>query len=222
MKYLIIEDDPGLAQIIATALQDTTSQVDTSHNGREGLEKAQLNSYDAIIADVMLPEMSGINIVHHLRKNGNNTPLMIVSALGEPQNRIEGLSYGADDYLPKPFDLLELKLRVKNLLKKNRSTTAPTQLSYKDLSLDRLTRTAQRQGRPIELQEKEYMLLELFLSHPTEVISKSNILKKVWNYDYDPDTNIVDVLVCRLRNKIEKDFQSRMIYTVRSVGYILK
>lgn len=222
MKYLVIEDDKSIAHTIASALQDATTQVDTAYDGLDGFEKAKQNNYDAIIADVMLPEMSGLSIVEKLRSLGNNTPLMIVSALGETKNKIEGLSLGADDYLSKPFDMIELKLRVKNLLKKTQALESLTLLTYKDLSLDRFKRTAERQNRSIELQEKEYMLLDLFLSHPNEIITKTNILKKVWNYDYDPDTNIVDVLVCRLRNKIEKDFQSRLIYTVRSIGYILK
>ncbi len=222
MKYLVIEDDPTTSQIICKALESTASLIDTSFDGPNGLKKAQHNKYDAIIVDVLLPELSGLSILENLRKQENHTPIMIISALHELKNKIQGLSLGADDYMTKPFDVIELQLRVKNLLKKKFTRETLTQLFYRDLSLDRLKRTAERQSKNIDLQEKEYLLLELFLSKPNEIISKAHILKRVWDYDYDPNTNIVDVLVCRLRNKIEKEFQSRLIYTIRNIGYILK
>ncbi len=222
IKCLVVEDDPEIAAIVREGLRELGGEVDIESNGRRGLEKALANSYDIIILDMMIPEMDGFTFLENLRAKGVTTSTLILSALRELDDRLRGLQLGGDDYMTKPFAMAELQVRVQNLLRRAMKTSEVTQLSFADIKLNRLTRDVARSGRKLDLQEREFILLDLFMSNPNKIIGKSMILKHVWNYDFDPQTNIVDVLVCRLRNKLEKDFPTRLIYTVRGVGYVLK
>jgi two-component system OmpR family response regulator len=222
MKCLVIEDDREIASLVRTGLQELGGEVDVEYSGKAAFDRACQNPYDIIILDMMLPEMDGFNLLEGLRAKGIQTSTLILSALRELDDRVRGLQMGGDDYITKPFAMAELQVRVKNLLKRSQRTSEVTQLQYGDLKMNRISREVVRDGVPIDLQEREFLLLDLFMSNPNKIIGKSLILKHVWNYEFDPQTNIVDVLVCRLRNKLEKDFSSRLIYTVRGVGYVLK
>lgn len=222
MRCLIVEDDSEISSIVKQGLKDLQAEVDVESNGRRAYEAALVNNYDVIVLDLMLPEMDGYAIVKNLREKEVNTPILILSALRELDDRLKGLTMGGDDYLTKPFAMAELQLRVKNLLKRAQKASEATQLIFQDLKLNRLNRDVVRAGKKLDLQEREFVLLDLFMSNPNKIIGKQTILKEVWNYDFDPQTNVVDVLVCRLRNKLEKDFPSRLVYTVRGVGYVLK
>lgn len=222
MKCLVIEDDREIASLVSSGLKELGGQVDIEHNGKAAFDRACHNPYDIIVLDMMLPEMDGFALLSGLRSNGVQTSTLILSALRELDDRLRGLQLGGDDYMVKPFAMAELQLRVKNLFKRAQRVSEVTQLQFEDLKLNRITREVVRNGVSLDLQEREFLLLDLFMSNPQKIIGKSLILKHVWNYDFDPQTNIVDVLVCRLRNKLEKDFPTRMIYTVRGVGYVLK
>lgn len=222
LRALIVEDDPEIASIVRQGLENMGAQVDMESNGRLGFERAASTNYDVIILDMMIPEMDGFTVIQNLRSKGVTTPLLILSALRELDDRLRGLQLGGDDYMTKPFAMAELQVRVQNLMKRSNKANEATQLTFSDIKLNRLSRDVQRAGRKLDLQEREFILLDLFMSNPNKIIGKSMILKHVWNYDFDPQTNIVDVLVCRLRNKLEKDFPTRLIYTVRGVGYVLK
>lgn len=222
MRCLIVEDDIEIARLVQQGLQELNAEVDMESNGRRALEKVMTGYYDVIVLDLMLPEMDGYTFAKTLREKDINTPILILSALRELDDRLKGLSMGADDYLTKPFAMAELQIRVKNLLKRSQKISEVTQLVFQDLKLNRLNRDVVRAGKKLDLQEREFVLLDLFMSNPNKIIGKQTILKEVWNYDFDPQTNVVDVLVCRLRNKLEKEFPSRLIYTVRGVGYVLK
>ena len=222
MKCLIVEDDFEIASLVKQGLGELHSDVVIESNGRRAFERAMSDQFDVIVLDLMLPEMDGYTFAKTLREREVQTPILILSALRELDDRLKGLSMGGDDYLTKPFAMAELQIRVKNLLKRAQKTSEATQLVFQDLKLNRLNREVVRANRRLDLQEREFVLLDLFMSNPNKIIGKQTILKEVWNYDFDPQTNVVDVLVCRLRNKVEKDFPTRLIYTVRGVGYVLK
>lgn len=222
MKCLIVEDDVEIANLVKQGLGELHSDVVIESNGRRAFERAMSDKFDMIVLDLMLPEMDGYTFAKSLREKEVQTPILILSALRELDDRLKGLSMGGDDYLTKPFAMAELQIRVKNLLRRAQKTSEATQLVFQDLKLNRLNREVVRSNRRLDLQEREFVLLDLFMSNPNKIIGKQTILKEVWNYDFDPQTNVVDVLVCRLRNKIEKDFPTRLIYTVRGVGYVLK
>lgn len=222
MKCLVIEDDREIASLVRTGLQELGGEVDIEYTGKSAFDRACQNAYDIIVLDMMLPEMDGFQLLEGLRAKGIQTSTLILSALRELDDRVRGLQMGGDDYITKPFAMAELQVRVKNLLKRAQRTSEVTQLQYGDLKMNRISREVVREGITIDLQEREFLLLDLFMSNPNKIIGKSLILKHVWNYEFDPQTNIVDVLVCRLRNKLEKDFPTRLIYTVRGVGYVLK
>lgn len=222
MRCLVVEDDNEIATIVKQGLGELEGEVEVESNGRRAYERALTNNYDIIVLDLMLPEMDGYTFAKSLREKEVQTPILILSALRELDDRLKGLSMGGDDYLTKPFAMAELQIRVKNLLKRAQKTSEVTQLVFQDLKLNRLNREVVRAGRKLDLQEREFVLLDLFMSNPNKIIGKQTILKEVWSYDFDPQTNVVDVLVCRLRNKLEKDFPTRLIYTVRGVGYVLK
>ena len=222
MKCLIVEDDIEIANLVKQGLAELQGDVTIETNGRRAYERAISDHFDMIVLDLMLPEMDGYTFAKSLREKEIQTPILILSALRELDDRLKGLSMGGDDYLTKPFAMAELQIRVKNLIKRAQKTSEATQLVFQDLKLNRLNREVVRSNRRLDLQEREFVLLDLFMSNPNKIIGKQTILKEVWNYDFDPQTNVVDVLVCRLRNKVEKDFPSRLIYTVRGVGYVLK
>lgn len=219
MKFLIIEDDLDTSNLVQHGLS-SYGHSDVIRDGSVALNQVLRDQYALIVLDINLPGLDGFSFVEKLRSSGNQTPVLILSGRGEAEDRIRGLQLGGDDYLTKPFAMPELILRVRNLLR--RQQTAEISLKYADVHLNRITREVTRSGKKIELQVREFVLLDLLLSHPNKIIGKNEILKQVWNYDFDPQTNVVDVLVCRLRNKLEKDFPSRLIFTVRGVGYVLK
>lgn len=219
MKFLIIEDDLDTSNLVQHGLS-SYGHSDVIRDGSIALNHVLRDQYALIVLDINLPGLDGFSFVEKLRSSGNQTPVLILSGRGEAEDRIRGLQLGGDDYLTKPFAMPELILRVRNLLRRHQ--TAEISLQYADVHLNRITREVTRSGKKIDLQDREFVLLDLLLSHPNKIIGKNEILKQVWNYDFDPQTNVVDVLVCRLRNKLEKDFPSRLIYTVRGVGYVLK
>jgi two-component system OmpR family response regulator len=223
MKFLVIEDEKEISQFVKSGLVDLGADVEIYEDGQVALSQVQRDHYDAIVLDLQLPgSVDGFQFVESLRKSGNNTPVLILSSLKELEDRLRGLKLGGDDYLTKPFAMAELQLRVQNLIKRVPKASEATSLNFADVSLNRLTREVLRAGKKIDLQEREFLLLEMLMGNPNKIISKSLILKQVWNYDFDPQTNVVDVLVCRLRNKLEKDFPTRLIFTVRGVGYVMK
>lgn len=222
MKLLIVEDDVKIASFIAKGMREAGYVVDVCHNGDDGLEYGRTGQYDAAIVDIMLPGLDGLQLIEQLRHNSISTPVLILSAKQSVDDRIKGLQQGGDDYMVKPFSFSELLARIQALIRRDRKHGEQTTLSYDDLSIDLLRREVRRDGEKIELPAKEYALLEYFMRHPEMVISKTAILERVYEYSFDPQTNVVDVLVCRLRNKVDRDFEPKLIHTVRGMGYVLK
>ena len=222
MRALIVEDDPTLAGFVAKGLREAGFVVEHAADGMTGLELARREPHDVAIVDLMLPRLDGKSLIHALRRDGIRTPVLILSARGSVNDRVEGLETGADDYLTKPFAFPELLARVHALIRRSSTAVPSTQLTVGDLTLDVLTRRAARAGREIELRPREFALLEYLMRNAGRVISKTMILSHVWDYSFDPQTNVVDVLVFRLREKIDKDFPTKLIHTVRGSGYVLK
>jgi two-component system OmpR family response regulator len=226
MKTLIIEDDSKILEVLEMGLKGAGYTVDQAVDGNEAWSKLKTQIYDIIILDVMLPGMDGLTLLEKMREAKILTPVLILSAKKSLEDRVAGLQLGGDDYLVKPFAFAELLARVQALVRRATSTLAfPAEekvLVYGDLSLDLEKREVFRQGKKISLQVKEFSLLDYFMRNPGKVITKALILEKVWGYDFDPQTNVVDVLVCRLRNKVDKDFNEKIIQTHRGVGYVLK
>ena len=222
MKLLIVEDDRKIASFIEKGMREAGYSVDVCTDGRTGLEHARTGEYDAAIIDVMLPELDGLELIETLRREKNVTPVLILSAKQSVDDRIKGLQTGGDDYMVKPFSFSELLARIQALIRRNRNHIEETVLEYQNLSMDLLRRTVRRDGKKIELPSKEYALLEYMMRNPEMVISKTSILERVYDYSFDPQTNVVDVLVCRLRNKIDREFDEKLIHTIRGMGYVLK
>lgn len=222
MHVLIIEDDKDVAAYIAKGLSESGYITDTAHTGTEGLNMAQSNQYDIIIVDRMLPELDGLSIIQKLREEGNSTPVLILSALGEVDDRVEGLAAGGDDYLVKPYAFSELLARVQALTRRrNTDIQDHMTLEVADLHLDRLKRKVTRGGKKINLQPREFRLLEYLMSNAGQVVTRTMLLEKVWEYHFDPQTNVIDVHISRLRSKIDKDFDVQLIHTERGAGYSL-
>ncbi|MFQ3621656.1 MAG: response regulator transcription factor [Spirochaetales bacterium] len=220
---LVVEDDKKIASFLTQGLKEAGYTVDTVQSAEEGLTLAETRSYEAAVIDILLPGMDGLTLVETLRKQGIKTPILFLSARSSVDDRVLGLQKGGDDYLVKPFSFAELLARLQALIRRaNLSTLQPTLLRYEDLEMNLLTREVIRGGRKIELQPREFSLLEYFLRHPGQVLTKTLIMEKVWNYDFDPQTNVVDVLVHRLRSKIDKDFEPKLIHTIRGIGYVLR
>lgn len=222
MRVLIIENDGKIAGFIQKGLLEAGFNAETTANGDEALALASHENYDLIIADIMLPGMDGLSVVEELRKRGRNMPVLFLSAKRSVEERIEGLRRGGDDYLTKPFSFSELLVRCQTLLRRTSKQVDSQRLKYRDLELDLMTRVVTRGGVSIELQQKEFALLEYLMRNQGRVLSKTQILEKVWNYDFDPQTNVVDVLVCRIRNKLDRDHPEKLIKTIRGVGYVLR
>jgi two-component system, OmpR family, response regulator len=222
MRVLIIEDDQQIASFISKGLQQAGLAVDHVSDGEEGLERAELNSYDVMIVDIMLPGLDGFSVIERLRSKGNTTPILVLSARGSLDDKLKGFQTGSDDYLTKPFSYSELQARLQALLRRTSRGQSQNALEVGDLSMDLLSRKVVRGNREIELQPREFALLEYLMRNSGNVVSKTMILEHVWDYHFDPQTNVVDVLVHRLRNKIDKDFQAKLLHTVRAVGYVLK
>ena len=222
MRLLIIEDDFKIASFIIKGFREAGFAVDHTADGKEGLELALTVNYDAAIVDIMLPELDGFTLIGKLRHQGINTPVLILSAKRSVDDRIKGIQKGGDDYLVKPFSFSELLVRIQALIRRSSRTVEPSSLTYGDFFLDLLKREVIRSDKKIELQPREFALLEYLMRNPERVVSKTMILEHIWDFHFDPQTNVVDVLVCRLRNKVEKGFPKKMIHTIRGVGYVFK
>jgi two-component system OmpR family response regulator len=222
MRVLVAEDDPVIADFVAQGLREAGYAVDVAPTGTEGLRLASGGGYDAAVIDVMLPGLDGLSLIEQLRAKKIQTPVLILSARHSVDDRVKGLQAGGDDYLTKPFAFAELLARLQALLRRAGATTEPTRLVAGDLSLDLLSRKVERAGRPLDLRPREFALLEYLMRHAGRVLSKTMILSHVWGYSFDPGTNVVDVLVSRLRDKIDEGFDKKLIHTVRGAGYVLK
>ena len=221
MRVLVVEDEKKTASFIRRALQAEGFVVDAVHNGEDGLSAAMTTAYDAIVMDIMLPGRDGLSLLRELRAKSNRAPVLLLSARGNVDERIEGLNAGADDYLPKPYVLGELVARVRALTRRSGDSKAVV-LKIADLSLDTVTREVRRGGKAIELSAREYSLLEYLLRSQGRVCGRMQILEKVWDYDFDPNTNLVDVYIMRLREKIDANFEPKLLHTVRGTGYLLR
>ena len=222
MQLLLIEDDARVADHVARGLREAGHLVDVARAGREGLLKAAAEQFDAIILDRMLPEIDGLKILHTIRATGDNTPVLILSALGDVDERIKGLRAGGDDYLPKPFALSELIARVEVLGRRGPAIAETTQLMTGDLVVDLLGRTVIRAGRRIDLTPREFRILEYLMRNEGRVVTRSMLLENVWDYSFDPQTNIIDQHVSRLRQKVDRDFATPLIQTIRGTGYVIR
>ena len=222
MRILVVEDDKKIASFLEKGLQEAGFSVDTCHDGLDGLSLALTEPYSAAVVDIMLPGLDGLSLIEKIRKRKIETPVLILSARQSVDDRIEGLQRGGDDYMIKPFSFNELLARIQALLRRGQKVTDPAPLAVGDLELDPLLREVRRQGKTIELPAKEYALLELLMNNPGRVVAKTTILERIYDYSFDPQTNVVDVLVCRLRNKVDKDYREKLIHTVRGMGYVLR
>ncbi len=222
MRALIIEDDSTIAEFVARGLREAGFAVDTATDGEQGLTAALDRSYDVAIVDLMLPQRDGLSVIDALRKKGNVTPVLILSARRSVDDRVRGLQAGGDDYLTKPFAFAAFLARIQAPVRRATRSAEPTALTVGDISLDLLTRRVIRGGTPIDLRPREFALLEYLMRNAGKVVSKTMILSHVWEYNFDPQTNIVDVLVSRLRDKIDEPFETRRLQTVRGVGYVLR
>jgi DNA-binding response OmpR family regulator len=221
MRVLVVEDEKKTASFIRKALQAEGFAVDVCENGNDALAAATTTSFDGIVLDIMLPGRDGLSVLRQLRERKNATPVLLLSARGEVNERVEGLDAGADDYLPKPFALVELVARVRALGRRGGEPKS-TVLRLADLTLDTITRQARRKGVTFELTTREYRLLEFLMRSAGRICGRMAILEKVWDYNFDPGTNLVDVYIKRLREKIDADFEPKLLHTVRGVGYVMK
>ncbi len=222
MRVLLVEDDLKIADFIVKGLKEAGFAVDHAADGEGGLYMALNEPYDAAVIDLMLPKLDGLSLIEKVRANRINTPLIILSAKRSVDERIKGLQAGGDDYLTKPFSFAELLARLQALIRRSTGTSEATSLTACDLMVDLLTREVKRGGEDVELQPREFSLLEYLMRNRGRVLSKTMILEHVWDYSFDPQTNVVDVLVCRLRNKVDRGFEKKLIHTIRGVGYVLR
>lgn len=222
MRLLLIEDDTKIASFVIKGLKEAGFVVDHADDGNSGLQLALSSLYDAAIIDIMLPGMDGLTVIDELRQRRIKLPVIILSAKRTVDERIKGLHAGGDDYLTKPFSFSELLARIHALLRRATATPDPTGIRVGDLSIDLLTREVTRAGNQISLQPREFSLLEYLARNAGRVISKTMIMEHVWDYNFDPQTNIVESRICRLRDKVDKGFDKSLIHTVRGMGYVLK
>jgi two-component system, OmpR family, response regulator len=222
MRILVVEDSMETASYMRRALMEVGHVVDVAHNGNEGDMMARTNPYDVLVFDRMLPGRDGLSVVTDLRGAGVRTPVLFLSALGEVEHRVEGLNAGGDDYLAKPYAASELIARVEALGRRGDSDIPQTLLKVGDLEMDLLARIVRREGKKIDIQPREFKLLEYLMRNAGQVVTRTMLLEKVWDYHFDPQTNVIDVHVSRLRSKIDKDFEHQMLHTVRGSGYRLE
>ena len=223
MKILIIEDDKEVSAFIAKGMKEARHNADVAFNGKDGLFKATTEDYDVLVVDRMLPELDGLSIIKALRALDRTVPILILSALGDVDDRVNGLRSGGDDYLVKPFAFSELLARVEILgLRQQRKQVASTTLSAQNLTIDLMTRKVTRAAVSIDLQTREFSLLEYLIKHKNQVVTRTMLLENVWDYHFDPQTNVIDVHISRLRSKIDKGFDTPIIQTVRGAGYIIE
>lgn len=222
MRVLVVEDDKKIAAFIVKGLTQAGYTVDCAADGKAGLKMARSEPYTTAIVDLMLPQLDGLSLIEALRKDGVSLPVIILSAKRSVPDRVRGLAAGSDDYLGKPFSFAELLARVQALTRRVGPGKESTRLAAADLSMDLISREVARAGQVLSLQVREFKLLEYLLRHQGRPVSKAMILENLWGYDFDPQTNVVDVLVCRLRDKVDKPFEKKLIQTIRGVGYVLK
>ncbi len=222
MRILIVEDDIKIASFLEKGLQEAGFSVDVCHDGVEGLALALIEPYEAAVIDIMLPGLDGLTLIEKIRAKGISTPVLILSAKQSVDDRIEGLQRGGDDYMIKPFSFNELLARIQALLRRGQKGVESGSITVGELTLDPLKREIKRCGEKIELPAKEYALLDLLMRNPGRVLSKTSILERIYDYSFDPQTNVVDVLVCRLRTHIDKEYDTKLIHTVRGMGYVLR
>lgn len=222
MRILVVEDDEVAAEYVRKGLMEAGHVVDLAADGDMGLEMARAADYDALVLDRMMPKMDGLELLAALREDGDSTPVLILSALGEVDHRVEGLRAGGDDYLAKPYAFSELLARVEAVGRRSDPTAAVTKLKVGELEMDLLARTVKRDGQNILLQPREFRLLECLMRNAGRVVTRTMLLEKVWDYHFDPQTNVIDVHISRLRGKIDKDFETPLLHTVRGAGYRLQ
>jgi two-component system, OmpR family, response regulator len=222
MRLLLIEDDQKIASFVIKGFKAEGFAVDHAADGVRGLDLGLTEPYDVIVVDVMLPKLDGLSVIENLRKQNVSIPILILSAKDSVDDRVKGLQLGSDDYLPKPFAFAELLARVQALMRRGRGQTETTELTVGELTLNLINREVVRAGRKIDLQPLEYSLLAYLMRNQDKVVSKTMIMENVWDYHFDPQTNVVEARICRLRDKIDKGFGSKMIHTVRGVGYVLR
>ena len=222
MKILVIEDDREAADYLKTALSEAGHNVHTAGDGETGFVLADNGEYDILIVDRMLPQRDGLSVIAGLRARGKTTPVLILSALGEVDDRVTGLRGGGDDYLTKPYATAELLARIEVLHRRSSAKEVETIYRVGDLELDRLSHTAKRGGQEVVLQPREFRLLEFLMRHSGQVVTRTMLLENVWDYHFDPQTNVIDVHISRLRSKIEKGFDKPLLHTIRGAGYVLK
>lgn len=223
MRILVIEDDIDTAAYLAKGLKEFGHNVEVAHDGKDGFFMALDQSYEALVVDRMLPGMDGLSIIRAIRTAGNQTPSLILSALGEVDARVEGLRAGGDDYLVKPFAFSELFARLEAIVRRNATANAQiTNLKVGDLEMDLLSHQVKRLDQAIELQPREFRLLEFFMRNSGQVVTRTMLLENVWDYNFDPQTNVIDVHISRLRSKIDKQFEYPMLHTIRGAGYVLR
>ena len=221
MRVLVVEDEKKTASFIRKALQAEGFAVDVCSNGDDTLAAVAATDFDSLVLDIMLPGRDGLSVLRQLREHGNKTPVLLLSARGEVNERVEGLNAGADDYLPKPFIIAELVARVRALGRRGGEIKS-TVLRLADLSLDTVSHRAARGGKTFDLTAREFRLLEFLMRSPSRICGRMSIIEKVWDYDFDPGTNLVDVYIKRLREKIDDGFEPKLLHTVRGIGYVLK
>ena len=222
MRVLVIEDDAETAAYLQKALRESGHQSDVAGDGESGLVAAQSHAFDILIVDRMLPGLDGLSLIESLRASGNATPVLILSALGEVDDRVKGLRSGGDDYLTKPFSFSELLARIEALARRSAPGEAETKYVVGDLVLDRLAHSVMRAGQTIVLQPREFRLLEYLMKHAGQVVTRTMLLEHVWDYHFDPQTNVIDVHISRLRGKIDKGFERPLLRTVRGAGYTIR
>jgi two-component system OmpR family response regulator len=222
MRILVIEDDRKIAAFVMRGLKEAGFAVDLASNGEDGLHLALTEPYDGAIVDIMLPKLDGLTLIEELRRQKNFTPVLILSAKRSVDDRVRGLQKGGDDYLTKPFAFSELLARVQALIRRAHGSVEPTSLTMGDLSLDLLSRKVIRSGKQLDLQPREFALLEYLMRNAGQVVSKTMIMEHVWDYAFDPETNVVEVRICRLRDRIDRKFDKKLIHTIRGVGYVLR
>jgi two-component system OmpR family response regulator len=222
MRALVVEDDAAIADFVVRGLKEAGFATDQAADGEAGLTIALDQAYDVAIVDLMLPRRDGLSLIEELRRRGITTPVLILSARRSVDDRVRGLQSGGDDYLTKPFAFAELLARVQALVRRSTRVSEPTTLTVDDLVLDLLSRRVTRAGTGLDLRPREFALLEYLMRNAGRVVSKTMILSHVWDYSFDPQTNVVDVLVSRLREKIDRPFEKKLLHTVRGVGYALR
>lgn len=221
MRILLVEDDPDTARHVQRGLAESMHVVDHTDNGNDGLGLALTEHYDVVIVDRMLPGRDGISLIKSLRETNQRLPILILSALGDTDDRVAGLKAGGDDYLAKPFAFSELLARVEALQRRTQQDVITTTLQVGDLTVDLLSREVRRANQLISLQPREYRLLLYLVQHANQVVTRTMLLESVWDYHFDPQTNVIDVHISRLRSKIDRDFDSPLLHTVRGAGYVI-